>query len=186
MSTACARGWSRPGSKLRARRHRMEPASSLRANVWTAPRKQGQFSSGFDGGTHAVMCSACWCGNSAPLALMNSADRLPISETRCNAASALRVLPLPGRASGSSSPPEHGLASGGRRPPELLDFSPQPAWAASRGRYASPRASMAQMILAVLAAMATAATSGGLRLISAATHGLAFSGWALAWRKTAI
>ena len=42
------------------------------------------------------MCTACLRGLLAPLALMKSADRLPISETRFDAPLALRVLPLPG------------------------------------------------------------------------------------------
>ena len=40
---------------------RLGPSPSLRANVWTAPRKQGYFRAD-RGGAHALMCSACLCG----------------------------------------------------------------------------------------------------------------------------
>ena len=60
-----------------------------------------------------------------PLVLMNSADRLPISGTRCNAAFALRVLPLPG-----VRPVRHHLPSMPRlrrtAAPGTPDLRPQP------------------------------------------------------------
>ena len=121
-----------------------------------------------------------------PLALMNSADRLPISETRCDAAFALRVLPLPGGASGSSSPPEHG--------PRLR----RTAASGTRDLSASAGLDGAARAIGLAARQHGPDDSGRLGGHRHRRHerrpaldqrrhpGAAFSGWALAWRNTAI
>lgn len=113
------------------------------------------------------MCPAFGCGARRwPLAIMLSADRVPVKSTRSRAPWRQWVVPGPWP-TGMGALQVFALSNFvARITPRVLD-----SYADNVARYGSPLAIIAQAIRAILLASATAATLADRRSISFTNHG---------------